>query len=405
MTRIETTFEEIIRWLQSTSQLSPAQANELLSADQAATALPLENRVDRAWYVKIFIGLSAWIAALFLISGTTGLAFVSNGPTKAIVGLLILGAAIALKWKWRESIFVGQFSFATSLTGQVLLFFGIIQILGDNFRNFDSTVIWITAAIILLVEVLLFFVYPDTVHRLFSVLLGSLALVVLITEWSVGFDSLDTVHFFSLIPLLLMLFAVGMFLIWQSQTAFLAGRWHELFSPLGYGFAIVTFCLTLLSLALGGLPDLASTDEFSLWWMASLGLALLLAHLAMQVVDEYSGEFARPLLIKFGLLAAIALLFIPLYNTTGIWTALLALVLGFRQNSRLLLGLASLFLLFFVGSYYYSLEITLLNKSYALMGSGLILLLVRFAAGRLWGRTEHELAAQNVSSSTGELSA
>ena len=61
-----------------------------------------------------------------------------------------------------------------------------------------------------------------------------------------------------------------------------------------------------------------------------------------------------------------------------ILAAVIALLLGYWRANTLLMGLATVFLLFFLGAYYYNLDITLLNKSYILMGTGAVLLVVRF---------------------------
>ena len=113
-------------------------------------------------------------------------------------------------------------------------------------------------------------------------------------------------------------------------------------------------------------------------------MALVLLYLAYRLLYELE----RPLLSPVGLwaLVAVALLLIPAYQTPGILAAVIVLLLGFWRNNVLLMGLATLFLLFFLSAYYYNLEITLLNKSYILMGTGVVLLALRFAFQQVVGR-------------------
>lgn len=403
MNTIQTNFADLIHWLQSNNQLSSQQADSLINANQAERLLPANNSVDRAWYIKLFIGLSAWIAAIFLIAGVSGLAFIADGITMAIAGLVLLGAALTLKWMRRQSIFWGQFAFALSLTGQGLFFGGITQIILDNFRYWEQSAVSQIALIVIATQILLFFIFPDTVHRLLSVIFASLAGILLIgnelVDWTLPSQQMNKL-LGTLPSFLLMLFALGLFWVWQRRTKFFASRWHELHAPLGYGLAIVMFFVAISALFIDDIVGINTR----LLWLASIGLALLLAHLGMQVVDEFSGEFGQPLLMKLSIIIAIALLLIPLHETPGIWAALLALALSFQQNGRLLLGLASLFLLFFIGFYYYSLDITLLNKSYALIGSGLLLLLIRFAGGRLLGQHSDSGQPPAMSSATGDVS-
>ena len=92
-------------------------------------------------------------------------------------------------------------------------------------------------------------------------------------------------------------------------------------------------------------------------------------------------------------LVAVALLLIPAYQTPGILAAVIVLLLGFWRNNVLLMGLATLFLLFFLSAYYYNLDIILLNKSYILMGTGVVLLALRFAFQRVVGGQHADVEA------------
>ena len=68
--------------------------------------------------------------------------------------------------------------------------------------------------------------------------------------------------------------------------------------------------------------------------------------------------------------------------------AVIVLLLGYWRANTLLMGLATVFLLFFLSAYYYNLEITLLNKSYILLGTGAVLLVVRLLFHRLIGERD-----------------
>jgi uncharacterized membrane protein len=64
-------------------------------------------------------------------------------------------------------------------------------------------------------------------------------------------------------------------------------------------------------------------------------------------------------------------------QTPGVIAALGVLLLGFHRRSVVLLGMAVLFILVFGVGYYYDLQLSLLAKSLALLGSGLVLLGLR----------------------------
>lgn len=377
---VETTFENIIQWLQRAGYLLQSEVDHLLDPAHAVEQPEEKGDVERAWYVKFFIGLSAWIAANFLIGGLLGIALLADESIQLVGGVVLLAAAVGLNRAQYRSIFWRQFAFAISLTGQGLIFGGLAGLFNLFSMGFESAARPI-AAIILALQLLLFFVYRNSVHRFLTVLFGSLAALVLITDLLIEWDQwgVQPQAVLAWLPtLFLTAFAAAAYLVWQNRTRIFASRWHESHSPLGFGLLVITFGLSFLPLV----PSGQIWGSEPRWWIASAVIALFIAHLALQTIGEFGRKGAQTRMIKLIIVGAIGLLLIPTYGTPGIWAALLAMLLGFRHNHKTLLGFAALFLLAFIGLYYYSLSITLINKSYVLMGSGLILLALRLVLGR-----------------------
>ena len=61
----------------------------------------------------------------------------------------------------------------------------------------------------------------------------------------------------------------------------------------------------------------------------------------------------------------------------GLMTGVMIVLLGFAASNRVLLGLGIIALLFFISSYYYLLQNTLLDKSITLLILGVILIIGR----------------------------
>ena len=74
-------------------------------------------------------------------------------------------------------------------------------------------------------------------------------------------------------------------------------------------------------------------------------------------------------------------------KVTGLPPALVILLLGFANGNRVLAGFGVLALLAYLSQYYYSLEITLLEKSAVLIATGIALLVLRLLLQRLWPET------------------
>ncbi|MCB0124574.1 MAG: DUF4401 domain-containing protein [Caldilineaceae bacterium] len=324
-----------------------------------AALAPAADNEGSPWYVKALVGVAAWIAAVLLGIFFGALGVIDTGEQMVGWGIGLLVAAIVLKWWQRTSIFWGQLAFAVILAGQGLFLVGV------GMLSESATTV---ALVAIGLELLLLVLYPDTLHRMFSVLaiVGALTFLVYDQDWP------------SLIHVLIFVTAAGAVLTWQNEFRLLTSRLQPLRAPLGYGFALALFglCLVAFSGWYGAVQ----------WWISTALLALTLLYLLYQVFSE----LALPLIGRAGIwaLAAILVLLIPAYDTPGILAAVLVLLLGRWRSNGLLLGIAAIFLLFFLSSYYYNLEITLLNKSYILMGTGAALL------AAWWGLRRVETVSQ-----------
>lgn len=312
------------------------------------------------WYVKALVGIAAWIAAFFLgtFFGVAGL--IDSKEAMLIWGAILAVGAVVLKRWAHNSIFWGQLAFAFVLAGQGLLVGGFIW-----WNEEMSQLVTNTAFFVIALELVIFGLYPDALHRMLSVLAMVGALLVVLYDQKL-FEAIHAVT---------LLLASGVVAVWQGEFRLLASRLAPFKAPLGYGFALALFGLCLFSLV--------SLWEITDWWLSAAALALVLLYLAFTLLRELD----RPVFSPVGLWAigAVALFCVPAYQTPGILAAVMVLVLGYWRGNVLLMGLATVFLLFFLSAYYYNLEITLLNKSYILMGTGLVLLVVRFIFHRLVG--------------------
>lgn len=318
-----------------------------------AAIAPAADAESSPWYVKTLVGVAAWIAAFFLgtFLGLLGIIDTAGQMIGWGIGLTIV--AIGLKWWLRQSIFWGQLAFAMVLAGQGLLLFGIGDLSQDG-----TTVALATIGL----ELALLLLYPDALHRMISVLVIIGALSFLCYDQDLP----------QLLHALIFATAAGAAFLWQGEFRLLTSRFYAYRTPVGYGLAVALFALCLLALG----SWYGATD----WWLSAAGLALILLYLINQILRD----LAQPLLSRTGLWAmgALLLLCIPAYQTPGILAAVIVLLLGRWRGNGLLLGLATLFLLFFLSAYYYNLEITLLNKSYILMGTGAALLVAWWGVRR-----------------------
>lgn len=311
------------------------------------------------WYIQGLVGISAWLAALFFL-GFLGVAGLIDSDEGMIIGGVIFTlAAVGLKWGLSRSIFGGQLALALGLAGQALFIVGIGS-------QTDSATAAAFAAIGL--ELVLIVIYRDSFQRLLSTLVIVGAVVTLFFEWDVQ----EVVH------LLIFLLALALVFIWEKESYLSTTPLAEIYRPVGYGCAIAL--LALLT------PSAIEELEIKRWWISAIGLLLVLLLLEYLILTEFGVNWGNPLV--FGLAGGTLLLLWPSWQSPGILGALIVLLAGFRRGNRLLTGLAAIFLAFFIIAFYYNLELTLLVKSFMLMGSGAIILALRYVVLRFWQHSE-----------------
>lgn len=341
MAKLKTVADELM----AEGYLSPDRRAELIG-------LLAGEETGTAWYIQAAVGISAWIAAVFIIGFiVTGVILSESALAYSITGLIFMAAAVGVKQVFRRSIFASQLTLAISLAGQGLFVAGIYQ---------GSDSLTVTCLITILMEAALIFLYPGRLHRFISalVILGAI-LTLLYAEW----EMYEATH---VVVILLLSLAI---LIWYGDTFFVTRGLHSLSRPLGYAVT-----LTLLGLLLPSV--IHELDYVKFWWISTLGVLgvglLFIIYLRFGRADLN----LSPTLIA-AIVGGVIILSTLTWQTPGILASLILLVLGFWRGHRLVLGLSVAFLVFFIGAFYYNLALDLYEKSLILMGSGALFFLAR----------------------------
>jgi hypothetical protein len=325
---------------------APVAIGSTLSAPDDAAGNP--------WYVRVLVGIGAWIAAVLLIAFLVGgVELVRTAESSIVAGLILCGVAIAIRRFVPDSVFAVQLALALSMAGQVLFGGGVASL---------SRGVPITVLAIVVLEVLLIAVYPDMMHRFLSTIVIVGALVALLLDWNLP----GAVH-----PLVGLL-AAGALALWERESALAVARAEGLGRPIGYGLVVA-----LLGVLCLGLTDLIAIPH---WWVSGLLLLPMLLVLEYRIVSRFEPRAAAA--IVAWLVGATVLVSLPALWTPGVLAAVVVIVLGFQRGNRLLLGLGALFLAVFLIAFYYHLDITLLLKSLMLLATGLLLMGLRWLMPR-----------------------
>ncbi len=332
--------------------------SQLQQAGVVDVPIPTSTEIQSPWYVRVMLGVSGWIAALFLLGFVAaGLEFVIENEVVSItVGTLALVVAFVI-FRVARNDFYEQFGLAVSFAGQALVFIGLAEFL--EWRG--SGMWWMVA----MVQAVIAVVMPNFVQRLVATYVAVYALSTALALHGAPFVTS-------------VLVALIIAIIWLNEFAW--HRWGVLVRPIGYGMTLAL--VQLEGQALFGHSArllLSRQEEFQLLmppWVGELALGLLLVAVVARLLSR-NGEPWGSRRMVVAMLVATVVAAVSL-EAPGIATGLMVIVLGYSNGNRILVGLGIAALLFYVSAYYYTLETTLLIKSEILAATGVVLLAARW---------------------------
>jgi len=111
-------------------------------------------------------------------------------------------------------------------------------------------------------------------------------------------------------------------------------------------------------------------------WMGELLTSAVLLYVVWQLLQRYHLS-ANSLYSKVAIIGALILCGLSI-EAQGITVGVMIILLGFTASNRVLQGLGIISLLYYISSYYYSLNITLIEKAQILLIMGLTMLAARW---------------------------
>ena len=327
------------------------------------------TELSSPWYIIGAQIIGGWVAALFLLAFVlASIASVADMEQSIlIIGIIMtLGCLIYYRVGENRQEFVLQMVFALSISGQLMMLWGI----HDTLKHLDDGIIALLYAMLFAVH---WWLIPHKANQFIAAIAMVPSLLAILA-----------MHQLSL--LILPLLIVCLMLVWSRLY-----QWPQSYQRLrmlGYALGLnVLFAHFALS-DMGRWMDLpqvimAFDARFSHYLAVVMVLlsALWLIHkvfnqLSMQPLESTNTTPLRRVK-SIAILSAIliSLLSIPM---AGISTAVLMLLLGYFYNEFKLTALAIGALVSFIGLYYYSLHMSLFDKSLWLMASGVMLLLIRW---------------------------
>jgi len=315
-----------------------------------------QKRAADPVYIRLLSGFGAWVAAPFLFGFLILIDLIGKNPQSMLAaGVISLASAVILA-KIRRSAFLVQFALALSFAGHLLILYSL-----DTSLNYKIVGTLAIAQILLCLLVYPFF--KNAVYRFAMPLLA----VALVAAWIFISKHYHALHILVAFQTL----SCGGLFLWKKEINAL--------KPLNYVFAVGLPATVALVVLLNIFePGHILTPYWPSTAILASGMVCLLVLLAGGL-DSLKKEWMVLAIAVSCLLGA--------FTTPGVLVAIGLLVLGYGKGDKILTAVAFIFLPVFLVLFYYALDVSLLNKSYILAGSGMALLLVRWALKqRPWAR-------------------
>lgn len=336
--------------------LNRLQAENLLGPDDTPGNHLDVLTTQQPWYIRAMVGLGAWLASLLLIGFVASFSLVMDGGYAVVGTLLIIGAILVRRRS--DNDFLVQCTLACSLAGQALCAYGVAEALGHDRHE-------IFLGLALAMSALLFFVYPDRIHRVIMVCLAAGSFTGLLYAWEWN----------ALIPVLGPLFAGALILLHRRRPHLVAGPYAAISRPLMNGLMLSAFAVLLLS-TVYVLPELGlETRLYPRPWISTILFGALLFYAAIPMVRS----LAHPGHASAGatLYGLIALIVACSWAAPGLLLGLIVTILGATHTNRTYIGAGLVFCVIFLATYFYGIEISMLAKSLTLVSAGTVLLVSR----------------------------
>ena len=347
MTPSSSTVEQVFSTLQNDGQIDAAWR------EAVAPALIAEAE-ESPWYIRSMIAFGAWVASLFLMAfiGGIGAMFFDHKFGLIVAALFTIVVVTMLRQRAKLEFFQ-HLLLAFVLGAQLLLTFGLIESLRDALAVISG---------LILVQATLILTYPDRILRFLAVIAIVAELVFLI---------FDAKQYFTLHGLIVLL-AAGAVWLAHAESKLFASAWANLQAPL-YHAVLLSLMGVMLASTLYVLPDWLHTRYFPMPWIASLTMGLIVLYVVQRILQR-SVIPVRESIQLFVYVGTVGFILLS-WRAPGLVTALLVMLLGFHYANCFVIGMAITFFGIFLAVFFYGIEVSLLHKSYTLMGTGALLLL------------------------------
>jgi uncharacterized membrane protein len=338
--------------LQNTLEIIRADQGESFEADTAEIqkAFQLEDSAFSNLTIKVLSVLGGVLAGAFL-TGSLFIAGIGNIPSAMIITGLIFTSCSIFASKYISNLTLDTLSITLYFVGVLMIGVGF----EDVFRSNE-----LLPFILIAVAIATLFFSENFMLVFFGTLLFHGALIYYFED--------RRSQLLLQLPIILCCFTLLWLTFVEARIITYSKKANTIYKPLQAGF-FVAFAAELLFIGEYGASYF--TKYAYLFLSVAIGIAiLLLLYRVMQSIQYIS---VRSRLIVYVLALAVI---IPTIYAPYIGGALLLMVLTFHYGFKSQMVISILLLIYGTSRFYYNMNISLLNKSFILFSTGLIITLV-----------------------------
>ncbi len=337
-------MNKAIRTIVSRLDLSHNQLEKLSNYQDStiATSIP--------WYVRLVTIVGALFASVLFVGFLAISQLITSETGLIVIGTILIILGVVMAFKAIDNPLTEPFIVAMSFLGQILFASGFYM---------QSHSMKSLCVVGIFIEITLFIYFRNQVQRFFSVILIFIAVLGLL--WNT--DLFEVTH--------LIIGIAGVCLIlcfhFESRIITMGNKFSSFFGPTTFGLVFVLFVLTILCI-----NNKWFNVDITRWWISSL---ILFGCIAVLIWTYLHKESHMSPLKTIVIIACFALLLSPTAQTPGVSVGILILLLGFKNSCKQLLILGVIFFALFITAYYYSMQVSLLFKSYIMFSTGILFII------------------------------
>lgn len=328
--------------------------------DQIESFFLSEQREKKLpFFVEILITIGAFISSIFFL-GFFYISKIIYHPSELFWGIIFIGLAFffaKISGNRLNTIghsFIIQASLFTMIVGKIVFVIGFSKTIG---MPLEETWRGVTLAAFL-ITVATYYLYPIALDRFLSTFVFLILLLNCILSESFFDISIKT--------MLNVLFFIQLII---GAVLFVSRKINQNYIPLAYAIVCSLCIITIGTKAYPVIQEkIPNFNPILINGILTISLIALIAWA--------SGSFKK-LQSKSLFIASLGAVLLGIISAPGIILSLCLTILGYGKHENTLLFLGIFFMPIFIFLYYYNLDVSLLEKSGILIGSGLILLISR----------------------------